>query len=281
MATITAAMVKELRKITGAAIMDCKRALTECEANLEAAKELLRKKGQAIAHKKSSRETKEGAISIYLDDSKAGLVKMACETDFVAINNQFKEFIAEMAKYAAEVGIDNFAEKTTAKGLIKELITEAIAKLGENIVFVEGVDWVAEGDNVIGGYTHSNGKIGVVVEIESDKAADKKKLQMLAKDVAMHIAASQVEAIKEEDLDPSVLEKEKAFLIDQAKESGKAENIIEKMVSGRIQKFKKEICLMYQNFVKNPELTINQLLKNTGKELGVNLAVKRYFKAQL
>ena len=280
MATVTTAMVKELRGITGAAIMDCKSALTECNADLEAAKELLRKKGQAIANKKSSRETKEGAISIYHDGVNVGLVKMACETDFVAINDQFKEFIADLAKYAAELGIDNFMDKTGERGTIKDLIVESVAKLGENIVFVEGISWQAEGNNVIGAYTHSNGKIGVVVEIAPDKMLQKEKLQIIAKDIAMHIAASQVEAIREEDLDPAVLEKEKAFLIDQAKESGKPENIVNNIVEGRIKKFKKEICLLNQDFVKNPEQTIAQLVKETGKELGTSLTIKRYFKSQ-
>lgn len=280
MTKVTAAMVKELREITGAAMMDCKRALTECHADLEAAKELLRKKGQSIANKKSSRETREGAISIYNTGSRAGLVKVACETDFVAINDQFRKFIAELAKYAAEFGVDNFVDKTVGKATIRERMVETIAKLGENIVFVEGISWEAKGDNAIGAYTHSNGKIGVAVEIAPDKSVEKSKLQAVAKDIAMHIAASQVEAIREQDLDPAVLEKERAFLTDQAKESGKPDGIVAKMVEGRLKKFKKEICLLYQNFVKNPETTIAQLLKDTGKELGAELTVKRYYKAQ-
>ena len=280
MAKITASMVKELREMTAAAMMDCKKALTECDGDMESAKELLRKKGQAIASKKASRETKEGAIAIYAESNKAGLVKMACETDFVAINDQFKEFIGELAKHAAEVGAENFTEKTTDKGTIKEIIVEAVAKLGENIVFIEGVDWNTAENNVIGSYVHSNGKIGTLVELAADGTVDKDKMAVVAKDIAMHIAASHVEAIREEDLDAQVVEKEKNFLTDQAKESGKPENIIEKMVEGRIKKYKKEICLLYQNFVKNPEQTIEQLLLDSGKAIGAKLDVIRYFKTQ-
>ena len=273
-------MVKELREITGAAMMECKKALMECNGELAAAKELLRKKGQTIANKKSSRETKEGAIGIYNTGSKVGLVKIACETDFVAINDQFKELIAELAKYAAELGVDGFVEKNTERGTVKERIVEAVAKLGENIVFIEGIDWKAENRGVIGSYIHSNGKIGVAVELVPDKAVATAKLQRIAKDVAMHIAASQVEAISERDLDPAVLEKEKMFLTDQAKDTGKPESIVAKMVEGRLKKYKRDICLLHQSFVKNPEQTIAQLLKETGKELGTELVVKRYYKAQ-
>lgn len=274
MAAITAGMVKELREVTGAGLMDCKKALTECEGDFEAAKEFLRKKGQAIANKKSSRETKEGAISISVDGSKAACVKVACETDFVAKNDQFKAFIKEVSDCGVKVGLDNFMEQDG----VKELFVNAIAKMGENIVYVDGSNWDVASDSTVGSYVHSNGKIGVMVEIAG---AVSEKVSELAKDVAMHIAASHVEALSEADLDQAVLDKERAFLIDQAKESGKPENIIEKMVEGRMAKFKKEICLMDQPFVKNPELTISKLVESVGKEVGSTLTVKQYYKSQI
>ena len=276
MAQITASMVKELREMTAAAMMDCKKALTECDGDIEAAKELLRKKGQAIASKKASRETKEGAIAIYSELEKAGLVKMACETDFVAINDQFKAFIGELAKHAAEVGADDFTEKTTDKGTIKEIIVEAVAKLGENIVFIEGVDWKAAENNIIGSYVHSNGKIGTLVELAADGNVDKEKMAAVAKDIAMHIAASHVEAVREEDLDAEVVEKEKNFLIDQAKESGKPENIIEKMVEGRIRKFYEESVLLSQAFVINPDLSVDAAVSAVEAEAGAPLRVSAF-----
>ncbi len=280
MSNITAAMVKELREVTGAGMMDCKKALTECSGDFEAAKEFLRKKGQAIANKKSSRETKEGSICIAENDNKAALVKIACETDFVAKNDQFKSFIKEMADQALEVGTENFADKSSSKGSIKEQFVEIISKLGENIVYLEGIDWEAPANSVIGSYAHTNAKIGVLVEVAADQAADSSALKDIARNISMHIAASQVEAIQEADLDPAVVEKERKFLIEQAKESGKPENIIEKMVEGRMVKYKREICLLYQNYVKEPDKNIEQYLEGAGKELGAKLTVNRFYKNQ-
>jgi elongation factor Ts len=275
---ITASMVKELREITGAGMMDCKKALSESNGDMATAKELLRKKGQAIANKKSSRETKEGAISICVEGNRAVLLKIACETDFVAINDQFKSFIERMAEQALETGTDDFMEKTSSVGPVKDQFIEAISKLGENIVFLGGQFWEASENSVISSYTHTNSKIGVMVELQADKPADVDQVKAVAKDIAMHIAASNVEAIAEEDLDPAVVEKERLFLIDQAKESGKPNAIIEKMVAGRLVKYKREICLLYQGFVKDPERTIEQYLADTGKAIGVRLSVKRFYK---
>jgi elongation factor Ts len=275
---ITASMVKELREITGAGMMDCKKALSESNGDMATAKALLRKKGQAIANKKSSRETKEGAISICVEGNRAVLLKIACETDFVAINDQFKSFIERMAEQALETGTDDFMEKTSSVGPVKDQFIEAISKLGENIVFLGGQFWEASENSVISSYTHTNSKIGVMVELQADKPADVDQVKAVAKDIAMHIAASNVEAIAEEDLDPAVVEKERLFLIDQAKESGKPNAIIEKMVAGRLVKYKREICLLYQGFVKDPERTIEQYLADTGKAIGVRLSVKRFYK---
>lgn len=281
MANITAAMVKELREITAAAMMECKKALVECDGDMEAAKELLRKKGQAIASKKSSRETKEGAISTYVGADAASLVKVACETDFVAINDQFKTFIAKVAEQVIAKGVDTYKENTTVEGTEeKETFTEAIAGLGENMAFLGGVDWKKAENGAFGAYVHSNGKIGVLVELVADKAADEAAMGVLAKDIAMHIAASPVEAVSEKDLDPAIIEKEKAFQIEQAQESGKPMNIIEKMIEGRMKKFKKEICLLDQGFVKSPDKSIAQLVEEKGKELGCTIEVTKYYKEQ-
>ncbi|MDH5560294.1 MAG: translation elongation factor Ts [Deltaproteobacteria bacterium] len=279
MTAITASMVKELREITGAAMMDCKKALTECDGDLEESKEFLRKKGQSIANKKSSRETKEGAICIEQDGEKVTLVKIACETDFVARNENFTSFIQSIAKQNIEVEGEDLMEKTASGGPIKEQFIEAISKMGENIVYVEGVYWKAESGSQIGAYTHSNGKIGVLVELAAKDAKDTEKAKSLAKDIAMHIAATQVESISENDLDPSVIQKEKDFLIDQAKDSGKPMNIIEKMVEGRLKKFKKEICLMDQPFVKEPDKTIAQIIKDAAGDIGESASVRRFYKS--
>ena len=273
MATITAAMVKDLREMTGAAMMDCKKALDETSGDMEAAKEFLRKKGQASADKKSSRETKEGAIAVYSDGAKAGLVKLACETDFVAINDSFQAFVGSLAQKAS-AGVqstEGFAES------VKSDLVGAIAKMGENMVVLQAEGWKTQ-SGVIGTYIHGKGKIGVLVEL-SLGGANKAKAIEVAKEIAMHIAACQVEAVSEKDLDPKVLEKEKAFLIDQAKDSGKPMEILEKMVEGRLKKFKKEICLMDQNFVKEPDKSVAAWLEGQSKTAGGTLSVVRFLKS--
>ncbi len=279
MTQITATMVKELREMTSAAMMDCKKALTECNGNLEEAVEFLRKKGQATASKKSSRETKEGAIATAQNSRRAALLKVACETDFVAINDDFQGFIQDLTTQALEVGTDNFLEQSGSKGKIQDQLVHAIAKMGENMAILEALSWDVSENAIVGAYIHGKGKIGVLLEIQADKAVDEALLAALAKDVAMHIAASQVEAISEADLDPKVLEKEKAILVEQARESGKPDNIIEKMIVGRLKKFKKEICLLDQSFVKEPDKNIAQLLEEKGKALGASLKVTRFHKA--
>lgn len=279
---ITASLVKELREITGAAMMDCKKALVENNGDLEASKESLRKKGQALADKKSSRETKEGAIDIHLSENskQVALVKVACETDFVARNDKFLTFIKELSQFAMELGVDTFIEKSTEKGSIQELISSAVLELGENIVFLEGEKWETNQNGWIGSYTHSNRKIATLVELNVENQTNQNKLNILAKEICMHIAATQVKAIDEKDLDPEILTKEKEFLLDQAKDSGKPKEIIEKMVQGRIQKFKKEICLLNQPFVKNPDQTIQQLLETYSKEIGSPIKIKRFYKSE-
>jgi len=280
MSNISASMVKELREMTGAGLMDCKKALTECDGDLETAKELLRKKGQAIADKKSSRQTNEGAIHIYQNEKKAALVKIACETDFVARNEQFQSFITGIAEQIPEVGAENFMDKSSRKGSLKEQFVEAISKLGENIVFLTAENWEAANDSIIGAYTHSNAKIGVMVELGSDGSPDPGQMTAVARNIAMHVAASKVEAVSEDDLDPEVVSKEERFLTDQAKDSGKPDNIIQKMVEGRMKKFKKEVCLLSQDYVKDPDKTISQYLADSAKELGASLEIKRFFKEQ-
>ena len=279
MANITAAMVKELREMTAAAMMDCKKALNECDGDMDAAKEFLRKKGQATADKKSSRETNEGSIATTIGGGKAAILKVACETDFVAINDQFRDFLQDLAEQALEVGGDDFMEQTSSKGSIKEQFTAAISKMGENMQILESATWADEGNQTTSTYIHSNRKIGVLVQLDSDSSVDKEKLAEVAKDVAMHIAANKVEAISDADLDPEVVEKERVFLTEQARESGKPEEIIGKMIQGRLQKFKKEICLLDQPFVKQPDQTISQLLGEAGKNLGGKLTVTKYHKA--
>jgi elongation factor Ts len=281
---ITAAMVAELRNITGAGMMDCKRALEESGGDLEKAGEYLRKKGISIAAKKASRDTNEGGIAIEIaaDKKRAAIVQLACETDFVARNEQFQELLKTLAHQALEKGGQDFASQKLGGGVatVGETLTEAIGKIGENLRLVNVERVELKGDGAIGGYVHSNGKIGVLLALQSDKAVGGDALEVLAKDLSMHIAASNVKAISEDGVDPAEVAKEKDILMAQARESGKPENIIEKMVAGRINKYMQEITLLAQPFVKDPERTVKQVIADAGKAAGAKVTPVQYVKWQ-
>jgi len=284
MAAITAAAVKELREITGVAMMDCKKALVEADGDLEAAQDYLRKKGQAKALKKSSRETSEGAVSftVSTDGKRAGLVKVACETDFVARNDIFQDFISKLAIQVSEQGGENVLQQTLVEGegSVESLLTEKIAELGENMQILDCIKMEIS-NGVHGGYIHSNGKIGVAVPLETDKPCDDERLKTLARDIAMHIAAFPAEAVNADQVSKEVLEKEKEVFTAQARESGKPENIIEKMIEGRLNKFYQENVLLEQTFVKDPDKTVQDLITDTVAKLGENIIISRFSRFQL
>jgi len=282
---ITASQVAELRASTGVGLMDCKKALEATNGDLTAAKDWLRKKGIAVAQKRSERETKEGVVAIQMtpDKRSASMVRLACETDFVARNEQFQALVAQLATQVLAKGAENVADQVlapgvgTGKGTVAELITAAVGTTGENLQFMEAAK-VDAPQGIVGGYVHSNSKIGVLVALKADGSAPADKLETLARDVAMHVAASQVSAIRPEDVPAEVLQKEKDIYVAQAKESGKSGDIVEKMVQGRLNKFLKEVSLLNQPFVKNPDQTIEQLLAEQGKALGTKVAVERFVK---
>jgi elongation factor Ts len=280
---ITAAQVAELRTLTGAGLMDCKKALEESAGNIEGARDWLRKKGIAVAQKKSDRATKEGAVAMAIapDKSMGALVRLASETDFVARNDEFKALIGDLAAQVLAKGTQDVPGQTCVKGsgTVREQITAAIAKMGENLQFMDA-GRVEVKNGVIGGYVHSNAKIGVLVALKADGMADPAQLEPLARDIAMHVAASQVTAVSPEQLSPEQVAKEKEILIAQAAESGKPKDIVEKMVQGRLNKYLKEITLLSQPFVKDPEKTVEQLLAEAGKALGAKLSVEKFVKLQ-
>ena len=280
--TISASQVMELRSATGAGLMDCKKALAESNGDLEAAKDYLRKKGISIAAKKSDRETNEGAVGVRIsDDGKtAAMVQLACETDFVARNDEFSTLLEKLGGQVLAKGDADLAaqDSVDGEGTVGDVITAAIGKLGENMQLVAAKKLSLDGEGALGGYVHSNKKIGVVVAIQSGGAVDGEAVQGLARDIAMHVAASDVKAISEDEIDPAVLDKEREIFSAQAAESGKPPEIVEKMVQGRIGKYVKEITLLNQPFVKNPDQTIAQLLTEKGKELGVELKVTTFAK---
>ena len=282
--TVSPSQVKELRAATGAGMMDCKRALQEADGDMEAARDFLRKKGISIARKKSSRETNEGGIGIVAagDGKTAAMVQLACETDFVARNDQFGALLHHLAAQTLTGGPENLKEQAleAGQGTVNDLIVEAIGKMGENLQLVNASRIAVDGEGTLGEYVHTNMKIGVLVALGSAKAIPASDLESLANDLAMHIAASQVSAIHGDDIDPAVIAKEKEIYAGQAKESGKPENIIEKIVQGRLDKFVNEVSLMNQPFVKDPDNTVGQLLAGMGKELGAELTVQRFEKFQ-
>ncbi|PIQ43470.1 MAG: elongation factor Ts [Gammaproteobacteria bacterium CG11_big_fil_rev_8_21_14_0_20_46_22] len=260
---ITAQMVKELRERTGAGMMECKKALTQTNGDLEAAIEEMRKSGLAKAAKKAGRVAAEGIIatSLSADKKAASIVEVNSETDFVARENAFVKFAQDLADLAlahklsdieallnTDMGNDKTAETVRA---------ELVAKIGENIQ-VRRVAYV-ESTGVLGDYLHGS-RIGVLASLSNDDGD-------LARDIAMHVAATRPDVIKPEDVAEDMIEKEKEIFIAQARESGKADDIIEKMVGGRIKKFLNEISLHGQAFVKNPDQTVAQLLQSKGAEV--------------
>lgn len=255
---ITAAMVKELRQTTGAGMMDCKKALSETDGDMEGAIEFLRKKGMAGADKKAGRVAAEGVIAIAVsDDKKTGIIaEVNCETDFVAKGDEFKGFaneIAAIALAAKSTDIEAVMNMEMASGkTIDTTRREMIAKIGENMS-VRRLELI-ETNGQIGQYQHGE-KIGVVVSLDGGD-------DVLARDVAMHVAAAKPSAVSSDDLDPAVVEKERAFQIEQAQTSGKPMEIIEKMIEGRMRKFVGEITLLGQSFIKDPDQSVEKLLKS-------------------
>ncbi|SHH42399.1 elongation factor Ts [Clostridium collagenovorans DSM 3089] len=268
---ISAKMVKELREITGAGMMECKKALTETNGNMEEAVEYLRKKGLAAAAKKAGRVAAEGLVKTFVteDGKVASVVEVNCETDFVAANEEFIAFVDRIAELAATTNVSNVEELLAAKFnenmTVEEARTALIAKLGENMSVRRFERFTVE-NGVINGYVHGGGRIGVLVELESDKS--EASLIEAAKDVAMHVAAVNPLFLNKDAVDHESLEKEKEIFRVQAINEGKPENIVEKMVVGRINKYYKENCLVDQQWVKNPDLTITQFLNEEAKKIG-------------
>ena len=262
---ITAQLVKDLREKTGAGMMDCKKVLTETDGDMEKAIELLRERGIAKAAKKSSRVAAEGLVDAYVsEDGKVGaIVEVNSETDFVAKNAEFQEFVKEVAKIVAEknpADVDALLEETyESEGKsVKDVLTDKIAKIGENMTVRRFVRY--ETDGFVETYIHGNGKIAVIVDMaKGDHTA--------AKDVCMQIAAARPEFLNEAEVPQERLDKEMEILKAQAMNEGKPEAIAEKIVQGRIGKFYSEICLLNQEFVKNPDIKVSEMLKQTDSEV--------------
>lgn len=279
MATISAATVKALRDRTGAGMMDCKAALTETGGDLEAAVDWLRTKGLAKAAKKAGRIAAEGLIGLAVDGCSGAVVEVNSETDFVARNEQFQAMVGTIARLALEAGGD--VERLSAMPYpggdqsVSEYLTDMIATIGENMA-LRRTAMVAVTEGVVASYVHAAvapglGKIGVLVGLES--TGDKDKLAEFGRQVAMHVAATNPMAISQEDLDPAVIERERAVLAEQARESGKPANVIDKMVEGRLRKFFEEVVLLSQIFVIDGENTVEKALKAAEQDVGAPIRI--------
>ena len=278
MANITSQMVKELRDKTGAGMMDCKAALGETNGDLEAAIDWLRKKGLSKASKKAGRLAAEGLIGVEVRGDAGALIEINSETDFVARNDQFKEFVRDAVALALEVDgdIDRLMAKATKSGQpVKESLTELVAKIGENMSVRRAVA-IGVSPGVVASYVHNAvapdlGKIGVIVALRS--TADAEKLTALGKQIAMHIAAASPLALTPDQLSADVVARERDVQRELARQSGKPENVIEKMIDGRMRKFYEESVLLSQIFVIDQETPVGKVVEKAAKELGAPIEV--------
>ncbi|MHA1599943.1 MAG: translation elongation factor Ts [Alphaproteobacteria bacterium] len=291
MAEITAALVKDLRVKTGAGMMDCKKALTENAGDVEAAVDWLRTKGLAAAAKKAGRVAAEGLVGVCIEGKRGALVEINSETDFLARNEAFQEFVRNAA--ALSLGANGDVDALRASHYpngggqsLAEALTALIAKVGENMSARRTASLeVASG--VVAAYVHNQvssevpeqGKIGVIVALES--TGDTEKLLAFGRQLAMHISWSAPQAIDVADVDPAMLERERHILTEQARESGKPENIIEKMLEGRLRKYYEEICLLEQTFVIDGETKVRKVLEQIGQDVGAPVKIAGFHRFQL
>lgn len=277
---ITAKMVAQLRERTGSGMMDCKKALTQTDGDIEKAIEVLREKGLAAAAKKAGRIAAEGLVSTYIveDSSVGAIVEFNCETDFVAQNNDFIQLSKGLAKQVALSNISTIEELLASKYIdnnevtVQEAITGLIAKLGENMS-LRRFNKLSVNNGVVYGYVHGGGRIGVIVSVEGGKSDGIKEV---AKELALQIAAANPLFLSKEDVTNDALDKEKEIYRQQALNEGKPENIVEKMVTGRVQKYYKEVCLIEQPWIRDQDVAIKKFIDNRSKELGTAIKIDKF-----
>ena len=284
--SVTAALVKELREKSGAGMMDCKKALAETNGDMDAAVDWLRTKGLAAAAKKSGRVAAEGLVAIAVDDIKGSVVELNAETDFVARNSEFQAFASTLARLA--LGVDNIdglkaADFPGTGRNVADELTQKIATIGENMS-LRRMETLSVGSGSVVSYIHNAtaeglGRIGVLVALES--TADKASLDGLGKQIAMHIAATSPASLSISDLDPEAVARERDVLIEQAKASGKPQEIAEKMVEGRMKKYYQEVVLLEQTSVIDGETRIADVVAKAGKDAGADIALTGFVRFNL
>jgi elongation factor Ts len=287
MAAVTAGMVKDLREKTGAGMMDCKTALSESGGDMEAAVDWLRTKGLSKAAKKADRVAAEGLIGVASAAKTGAVVEVNSETDFVARNADFQKVVAEIAKLALKAGSDGAKlaamEYPKKKVSVSDHLKELVGTIGENITLRRTAALKVK-EGVVATYVHNQatpgmGKIGVLVALES--AGDKEKLFGIGRQIAMHVAATNPLALRDNEVDPEIVERERAIFAEQAKESGKPEKVVNQMIEGRIKKFYQEVVLLKQAFVINPDQTVEQAVKEAEKAVGAPITVKAFVRYEL
>lgn len=272
---VTAALVKELRERTGAGMMDCKKALVETDGDIEKAIDYLREKGIMKAQKKAGRIAAEGLVRVAFGEGNktASIVEVNSETDFVAKNEEFIEFVEDLAKEVLVKGnmpMEQFMAEPFAEGTVQETLTAKVAKIGENLS-IRRFAKVEEDGVVYVGYTHGGGRIGVIVGIKTDAAAD--EIAAVGKDVAMQVASMNPKFVNEDGVDPEYLENEKKILTEQVLNEGKKPEMVERIVAGKIKKELKEVCLLDQPFVKDGDVSVQQYVANAAKGIGKDMEV--------
>jgi elongation factor Ts len=282
-------MVKELREQTGAGMMDVKNALTEAQGNMEEATKILRKKGLAAAGKKAGRVTAEGTVTAYVGSEAGVLVEVNCETDFVGRNENFRQFADAVAKVIAgskansveELNNDPWPAGDGENQTVGQHVLTMIGAIKENISIRRFVRYETAPNAVLSSYIHAGGKIGVLVELVATSGEKNDKMNDVAKDVAMHIAAAEPRFIRRDEVTQKDLDTEREIARDAAAKSGKPDNIIEKMVSGKMDKFYGEACLLEQPYIRNDKQTVNEYLASSGKESGCAYTVTRFTRYKL
>lgn len=283
MSVVSMEMIQKLRTATSAGMMDCKKALVETNGDFDAAVDWLRKKGIASAAKKADRVAAEGLVAAVSAGTKGLVLEVNCETDFVAKNTDFQEAvtaIADAALAAGQTDVEAIKALDINGTSAQETLTNLIAKIGENMSIRRAAQ-LEVSSGVVATYIHNavtdkTGRIGVMVALES--TADAEKLNALGRQLAMHIAATRPESLDRESIDAAIVEREKNVLVEQARASGKPDNIIEKMIEGRINKFYEEVVFLEQAFVMNPDLKVAEHVEATAKELGAPITVKAFIR---
>ena len=285
MAQITAALVKTLRDKTGAGMMDCKKALTESAGDIDDAVDWLRKNGLAAAAKKAGRVAAEGLIAVATEGNRGALVEINAETDFVGRNDDFQDFVRDVAGIALETDgtVDSLGEAKMGEGTVASQLTDLIARIGENMS-LRRVERLSVESGTVGSYVHNSvapglGRIGVLVGLESSDSSE--SLDRFARQLAMHVAAASPQWTAIEGIDSAALDRERTVLTEQARASGRPENIIEKMVEGRLKKFYEESVLLEQTFVIDGESKISKAVETLAREIGAPVSITGFHRFML